>query len=144
MLASRKEVFTYNKTGKNTGSEEIINPLSNFFFYCVQKTENIISEIKHEILMDDFLFSWVDGIYFTNPYYAKLIQAHLFDTYKMQSTFKELTEFEVKIKNEFYRISFFEQPENKKKSFAIPLPETAFKKELVNYLLKKDYSQLNK
>jgi len=142
MLASRKRIFYYNSKGKETHSEEIINPLSNFFFYCVQKTENIISEIKHDILQDAFLFSWVDGIYFNNPYYSKLIQEYLNDVYKMKSTFKELSEFEVKTKSDIYRISFFEEPEHKKKSFAIPIPETNFKKELCDYLLKKDYSQL--
>lgn len=141
MLASRKVTFEHGRDGKIYNFSEDINPLSNFFFYCVQKTENIIHDVKNKILKDSFLFSWVDGIYYlnSNPAYKNIVQEYLQDEFKLLSTFKELTEFEVKIKNNSYRISFKE--EMLLKTFNIPFPETSFKREICNYLLTKNYKK---
>jgi len=141
MLASRKVTFDHGKDGKIYNFREEVNPLSNFFFYCVQKTENIIHDIKSKILRESFLFSWVDGLYYLNDNtaYKNITQEYLADEYKLQSTFKELTEFEVKIKNNSYRISFNEQ--GLKKTFNIPFPEMKLKKEICDYLLTKNYKK---
>lgn len=139
MLASRKMIFEHDKNGNITGGEETVNPLSNYFFYCVQKTENIIHDIKNKILQESFLFSWVDSIYYLNHNtgYRNVTQAYLLKEYGLESTFKELEQFEVETKQSRYRISFLE--ENNEKVFNIPLPETKFKKEITNYLLNKKY-----
>jgi len=139
MIASRKVIFNHGKDGKIHGFTEIVNPLSNFFFYCVQKTENIIHDIKNKILKESFLFSWVDGLYYLNdnPAYQKIVQEYLKDEYGLESSFKKLTEFEVKIKNNSYRIGFKE--DENLKTFNIPFPEMKLKQELCNYLLTKKY-----
>lgn len=139
MLASRKVTFNHGRDGKIHGFTEIVNPLSNFFFYCVQRTENIIQDIKNKILKESFLFSWVDGIYYLNdnPAYKEIVQEYLKEEYNLQSSFKKLTEFEVKIKNNSHRISFNE--DDYLKTFNIPMPEMEFKKQICNYLLTKKY-----
>lgn len=141
MLASRKDVFEHDKNGNVKSHGEIINPLSNFFFYCVQETENIIHDIKNKILQNSFLFSWVDGIYYLNDNdsYREITQTYLLEEYGLKSTFKKLTNFEVKIKNkDYYQITFKEEPE-KEKVFNIPFPETQIKKQIIDYLLNKKY-----
>ena len=64
MLASKKTVLYYEK-GKIENYEVKVNDFYNFFFY----TQYVIGEIMQEIenlLGGDFLFFWVDGIYFKN------------------------------------------------------------------------------
>lgn len=141
MLASKKVTFKHGRDGKIYSFTEYINPLSNFFFYCVQKTENIIHDIKNKILKESFLFSWVDGIYYLNDNdsYRTIVQEYLKEEYKLQSSFKILNEFEVKIKNNSYRISFKE--EDNLKTFNIPFPEMEFKKAICDYLLTKNYKK---
>lgn len=138
MLASRKATFKHNSVGAITSFSETINPLSPFFFYCVQKTENIIREVRNEFCKKDFLFSWVDGIYYGNPDddYESVIRLWLRQQYGLESTFKELTNFDVQSKRRHYKISFNEGDE--KKVFNIPFGESSFRKKLTNYLLTKD------
>jgi len=115
--------------------------MSNFFYYCVQKTEQVVTDVRVNILAKSFLFSWVDGIYYLNdnPAYRNIVQEYLYEEYGLRSTFKELTEFEVKTKNGSYRISFKEA--GALKTFNIPLPEIGFKKQISDYLLTKKYNK---
>ena len=62
MLASKKEVYDY-KDGLYTYRGEIRNPLSGFFFLAVKGTFEIMSELK-AICGNEYLFTWVDCIYF--------------------------------------------------------------------------------
>ena len=139
MLASHKTIFRHDSLGRIIKVDEIINPLSNFFFHCVQKTENIIHDVKNKILQEAFLFSWVDGVYYMNENtgYKNVTMQYLKTEYGLESTFKELNNFEVKIKNQSYRISFLQDGEEK--VFNIPLPVSKLKKEIINYLLNKEY-----
>ena len=139
MLASHKTIFRHDKLGRIIKVEEIINPLSDFFFYCVQKTENIIHDVINKILQEAFLFSWVDGVYYMNENtgYKNVTMQYLKTEYGLESTFKELNNFEVKIKNQSYRISFLQDGEEK--VFNIPLPVMQLKKDIINYLLEKKY-----
>ena len=141
MLASRKDIFHHNARGYVVKMEERISPLSNFFYYCVQKTEDIIQSCKNQILMDSFLFSWVNGIYYLNDNanYQKITQDHLKKDFNLESSFKLLTDFEVKLKNDFYKISFNEPDNPDPKKFNIPLPESYLKKRIIHHLLTKNY-----
>ena len=145
MCASRKEIFTFDKNGNIKSYSENVNPLSCFFFYCVQKTGNIIKDLRQQIFKDCFLFSWVDSVYYLNhnENYKTITQSYLLEEYKIESTFKILSDFEVRLKPEFYKISFLEQNkkgEFKKKVFNVPYPETELKRKIVNYLLTKKYN----
>lgn len=145
MLASKKVIFEHDRAGSIRHFEEDVNPLSNFFFYCVQRTENIIQDVKNKILKDSFLFSWVDGIYYLNENesYRAVTQQYLKDEYGLESTFKRLYEFDVKVKNNSYRIEFNEDDKGDllKKTFNIPFPEINYKREICDYLLTKKYSK---
>ena len=142
MLASKKDIFHHSKTGEVFKMEERISPLSNFFFYCVQETENIIQSCKNQILMDSFLFSWVDGIYYLNhnDNYRSITQNHLKKDFNLDSSFQVLTDFEVQLKKEHYKINFIDAKQ-KNKIFNIPLPQTKLKKEIIHYLLTKKYDK---
>lgn len=62
MLASRKKTFSY-KQGVITDYDEYVSELSPFFYLAVKRTFEVMSELK-KILANDYLFTWVDGIYF--------------------------------------------------------------------------------
>lgn len=143
MCASRKEVFFHDRNGNIKSRYELVNPLSNFFFFCVQKTGNIIEDLRQQIFKDSFLFSWVDSIYYLNENenYRTICQEYLLEEYNLESTFKRLNDFEVKMKDEFYKIQFIEEGKTKPKYFNIPYPETQLKRQIINYLLTKKYTK---
>lgn len=149
MLASRKDIFHHNKNGDVYRIDERVSPLSNFFFYCVQKTEKIIQSYKNEFLSDRFLFSWVDGIYHNSAAEVmeykgrwlpidKHAEVYFKNEFRMEIKIEILRDFEVQLKNGFYKISFLNMNERVKK-FNIPVPETDLKNKIIHHLLNKNY-----
>lgn len=137
MIASKKEIFEYSRSGRVTKHEEVINPLSPFFYYCVQKTNDIILDLKNKIMMNSFIFSWVDGIYYNDNSCTNVAKEYLNDEYRLNSTTKELTEFEAEKKEQFFDITFMDN--GVKKEFAVPIPESNLKRKIISHLLNKDY-----
>jgi hypothetical protein len=117
MLASRKETFHFDNTGKIISQTEQISPYANFFFSAVKETFDIMTACKI-ILGNDFLFSWVDGIYFMNRRHKTTIMNFL-KRHKLKATFSVLTEFEIEMNHEFHRLSYIK--DNEKKYFIIPI-----------------------
>jgi hypothetical protein len=143
MCASRKNIFSHSASGAVVAEIEQVNPLSPFFFHCVKKTYDIILDCRARIFNDCFLFSWVDGIYYLNhnESYRTATMAYLETEYSMESTFKLLESFELKIRNGFYKITYTETESREEKSFNIPFPESQVKRALINYLLTKKYNK---
>jgi hypothetical protein len=65
MLASKKDVLHYDENGKCISHEVLTKPTDNWFYYCVLETQKLMLDVK-DICGGDFLFYWVDGIFFTN------------------------------------------------------------------------------
>jgi hypothetical protein len=147
MLASQKNVFYFQgrellQTGK------IINPLENYFWYCVKRTSEIMNNIRTETSP---LFFWVDGIYFKSQRDANRAKGIL-NSEKYFFSEKNLFYFSAKTKtnnfgDSYNKIQFYEGPKdlgftevNKNeldfKVFSIPVNKQ-LKNTLVNYLLKK-------
>ncbi len=62
MLASRKDIF--NMVGKvATSSHKELSSYASWFYFCVNRTNEIMKECQLRI-GNDFLFFWVDGIFF--------------------------------------------------------------------------------
>lgn len=62
MLASRKKSFFY-KQGDIVAYDEKVSELSPFFYLAVKRTFEIMTNLKR-ICGKNYLFTWVDGIYF--------------------------------------------------------------------------------
>lgn len=138
MIASRKEIYHMNKKNEVEIIEDINNPLSPFFYFCADKTFNIMEDVRVNILQGDFLFSWVDGIYYNQGPTSKInavIESYLKEVYGLDCKHKELTEFQLKAETEIYRMTF--QESGKLKSFAIPKPESQMKRDIINHLINK-------
>lgn len=90
MLAYQPFVFYYEK-GKLISNEQIKNKFRHIFFYCVKQTFELIYKIKNKIGAD-FVFSWVDGIYFTGEYNINII-SDILKSKKLNFTVERLFNF---------------------------------------------------
>lgn len=132
MLAGKKTTFLFDATGKITGSMETVSPTSNYFYYAVKKTYEVIDTARME-LGNDFIFSWVDGIYFKGQEHGEKLRALLFEQYGLLSSFDELTEFEIKRGQRYTELSYIKDEE--RKVFQLPVPDTTQRNEIFNYLV---------
>lgn len=140
MLAGKKEIFQINEQGETVSREEIISPTSDYFFYCVKRTAEIMNEATQH-LGQSFLFTWVDGVYFLeNPAAAvntgKII-TDFFISKGLKSSFETLTQFNVEVKKDYFYCSY--RKEGKLKTMNIPKTDNIAVKKITNHLLNKPY-----
>lgn len=131
MLASRKNTFHFNAKGVIIAETEVISPYSNFFFAAVKETFDIMQQMK-TILGNDFLFSWVDGVYFMNRRHKTTVM-NMLKSMKLNASFQVLHEFEIEMNHEFHRLTY--KKEGKPKYFIIPI-STGYlnRNKIINYL----------
>lgn len=134
MLASRKNIFHFDGKGEIQNHEVAKSKYSDYFFYCVQETYKIMDECRM-ILGNDFLFIWVDAIYFSgNPEKADKIVDFLRNSYKLKSSINKLTEFEIEFRGSHYRVRYIDK-DGDSTFMNIPSVEQEEKAELLKYLL---------
>jgi len=76
-LAKKEVVYTYEK-GELVGQEDKQSPLfQNLWFTICKHIGDVMTEVAN-VLGDDFLFYWVDGVYFKNPSKNKDIVQNIF------------------------------------------------------------------
>lgn len=133
MLASKKNVFEFDATGNVFEHTILKSEYSDYFFYCVQETFRIMDECKH-ILGDDFLFIWVDAIYFIGDMdKAQKVVEYFLNSHNLNSSINTLYEFDVELRKDYYRVRYIK---NEESTFMdIPTPEQSEKTDLLNYLL---------
>lgn len=141
MLASQKRVFNYDKDGeiifydKVKAKDKLGRETQGIFIFCIKIVGDLMIELAR-ILKDDFLFFWVDGIYFKK-------------TDKINTLFEKITESGFKFKtknipcfksslkeNEKIKIELWEDcgTFSTKKEFNFPKKDTEFSKSLTKYL----------
>ncbi len=105
MLASRRNVYEIDENGVYIHYRKE-SEYSDYFFYCIQATYKIMNDCKEE-LGENFLFSWVDAIYFKGGKRQALkIQNFLVYYHNLNSTFSELLQFEVQLKGNNYKLAY--------------------------------------
>lgn len=135
MLAGRKNIFQFNENGKIESSVEIVSETANFFFYAVQRTYEIMNRCKGEIY-DDFIFSWVDGIYFGRPC-SSIVVRDVLAQFGLKCSFDALTDFEVKDAPDYIVLTYIKDDE--RKVFNLPKQNNVIRETLYNFLANKDY-----
>jgi len=146
MLASRNDLF-YFQGRELTGHQKNVNVNENYFWYCVQRTADLMNLIKAQT---DYLFFWVDGIYFLTQKDADTAKKILTDE-KYLFTEKKCLMFQAQTidrpAGKMNKISFYEcknlslKYEDAKKEdveykvFSIPL-RRKIKNEIIEYLIK--------
>lgn len=63
LLASTKDVINYDSKCECIDFNKVEKLTANWFYFCVLEIQNLMLAIINEI-GSDFLFYWVDGIYF--------------------------------------------------------------------------------
>ena len=115
MLASTKHIF-YFKDGEIISYNSEVSPYSNVFFHCIKRTYEIMQHCKN-ILKNTFLFSWVDGIYFTGRGFNSEVCKYLI---RMNLPYSEnvLTDFEVIDEDSCFKLTYTK--DKNEVSFYIP------------------------
>lgn len=125
MLASRKRIFDFKK-GEPVGDPEVhVSPNAGFFFHAVKRTYEIMSELKR-ICGEDYLFTWVDGIYFLPSWEKRVDCENYLSSVNIKFSTDTLTEFEVKVLANKCLVEF--KKEGKRKLFNLPSLSTEFKR----------------
>lgn len=117
IFASKKTVFEYIQ-GYLCDIDIIESPLRNVYFYASKVTDNIMKAAR-EVVKDDFLFYWFDGIYFER---TPRSEKRLTDFFRYNSIdFKKevLTNFKAEQTSASNRYSYQDAKGNFK-TFAIP------------------------
>ena len=130
MLASKKHLFTF-KSGKP------VDPFStheaetaNFFFYAVQRTDEIMLDLKN-LCENSYLFTWVDGIYFTDENRCEAIVKYC-NRSGLRCTVDRLEKFTVKFFEKKVMVRFLK--DGKLKEFTLPMKIIDFKKMMLETL----------
>lgn len=94
ILAYEPTLFNY-KNGELTGTKTRKSEYKKVFFYCVKTVSDLMEKIKNEILKEDYIFFWTDGIYFKpNPKKLKEINNFLLSN-DYNHSFDFLTDFKM-------------------------------------------------
>lgn len=138
MLASRKKIFTY-KEGALLDYSENVSEYAPFFYLAVKETFEIMSELKR-IIGQDYLFTWVDGIYFRPNELAQQQCEEYLRSVNFGFKSEKLEKFMVKYLESKIMLTFNKWSEKKQtwesKVFNLPHKETISEKialSIINY-----------
>lgn len=122
MLAAKKHMFDFvNGEATETGYTE--SPFTNIFYHAVQKTDEIMSYLK-SLCHTAYLFTWVDGIYYSDESYTESMSAFL-KNINFKYSFEMLTDFTVKVIRGKVTVSYFK--DDVFKIINMPTDSTQFK-----------------
>jgi hypothetical protein len=130
MLAYKKDCFAYSG-GKLVDNYIEKGEYSSVFFYAVRKTHEVMNEIS-KILGSNFLFSWVDGIYFTEINENILAACQLLESLNYPFKIEYLNNFICEEKKDFYFVTF--EKESEKKVFNIPKSSKKWQNDLYEFI----------
>jgi hypothetical protein len=80
MLAGKKKEIIFDENGNYKSSDIKIKETENYFFFAVSMVGKIMDACK-ELIGDDFLFIWVDCIYFKSEESINIISEFLKDNF---------------------------------------------------------------
>jgi len=130
-MASRKTRFNFNADGHIEKYEKLSSTMSDFFFYCVQETYKIMQEAEH-ILGKDYIFTWVDAIYFTGETNKYRLYDYFTKEHNLDSSFSILEEFEVELVQDCYKLQYIK--DGVRTFMYVPTPQQSERVALENYL----------
>lgn len=130
MLATSKFVYTY-ENGKIVDIKREMNENNrNIFFYISMKVDEIMKELKKRF-KKDFLFYWVDGIYFNENVNLKKVERYFIEN-KYLFSVTEINEPIIKIENGLFYFKYTDKKE-KVKTFHFPINDNENRKKIRSY-----------
>lgn len=112
LLAYRPFLLHYKK-GKLKNITQPKNQFQNVFFWCVKQISDMCVLSKNE-LKNDFLFSWVDGIYFKHCLFNQIIVEDILKRNNYPYTIEFLNNFTAELKEENGHVVFNYYKESEK------------------------------
>lgn len=131
MLASRKNIFEFRK-GKPVAERSDVSLYSGFFFYAAKRTFEIMDELR-QICNEDYLYTWVDGIYFLPNEKAQAECKKFLDSIGFKHTVDNLASFDVHLRPDLVRVTFLK--DGKQKIFNLPSLNNEFKRVVIDSIL---------
>jgi hypothetical protein len=116
MLATQTAIYQFINGKAINFKVKSIPDQRNIFLFCCYEIGRIMDEISIAI-GKDFIFYWVDGIYFKNEKNKEIIQ-NILNNYNYKHTFEELNNFEIINKLNYIDINF--DRKEKRKKFCVP------------------------
>lgn len=105
MLAGKKYVFSYNEKNELVEYNKITSKYEGFFYYCVKETERIMNDLQI-IAAQDYLFTWVDGIYIKADAACLIEIEEYLKTVNFRYTIEPLKNFKVEVRRNKVAIQF--------------------------------------
>jgi len=137
MLAAKKTHYFMQGNKMNDYAIEE-KETKNFFHFCINKTSEIMDKCV-SILGNDFLFYWVDGVFFKNKSHAEKIQKYLSEIgYK--STFEVCKNFKKMSNDNFEKIEYWKIGTELCEKKVLSLPKNNYE---INRFLIDFMSQIN-
>lgn len=136
MLASKKQKFLFDNGTIIGDPEEVISEYSNFFFYAVRRTGEIMADLK-AICGNDYLFTWVDGIYLRPNEKAVAACEQYIKDIDFKSATDYLRNFTVMVNKKQVTVNFLKEKAGKwhPKPFNLPLMNSEFKRIMIDAIL---------
>ena len=116
MLATQTAIYEFINGMPISFKIKSIPDQRNIFLFCCYEIGRIMDEISIAI-GKDFIFYWVDGIYFKNEKNKEIIQ-NILNNYNYKHTFEQLNNFEIINKLNYIDINF--DRKEKRKKFCVP------------------------
>lgn len=133
MLASRKDIFEHDASGECIEHTKQIKDTANWFSYCILEIQKLMEGVRDEI-GEDFLFYWVDGIFFKTKENAEKIMQYLAKKgYK--STFEVCTSFKY-LEDSAQKMLFYKKQDGTEKRLSLPKTNKDVDKYLISLLKK--------
>jgi len=135
LLAANKNIWCYDGEGNLL---EIINSQNEnapFFHLCVSDVDNHMQFIKRQIGPTNYIFHWVDGIYFQHIECRQLIEDYLTEK-GFRFTFEKLIKFKLEEVKRRHWISYWQIKPDRcvLKKFPIPKPDITLNKQIIEIL----------
>lgn len=102
------------------------------FFYCVSEVSKAMSEVMHE-LGEEFIFFWVDGIYFKSGYKNRKKVMDILDRYSYEYSYELVKNFHVEHDHERIKLKYNEDKRevNDPTEFCFPHPDVQKKRNMM-------------
>jgi hypothetical protein len=131
MLAAKKNTFIF-ENGEPIDMQPNESSLAPFFYYAVQQTAVIMEDLKR-ICRSNYLFTWVDGIYFRPNERAYTQCCDYLDSINFPYTGEVLRNFNVRITQSHVKLSF--DKAGHPKIFNLPHPLSDFKRIVIDAII---------
>jgi len=129
MLASRKEVYQMDANNNEISHHIERKDTEGWFFYCCLEIQQLMQDIQN-MLGPDFLFYWVDGVFFTGDHKEQIIRYLESKGYKY--SFDECTDFTYRETDFIKSLSYFK--EGKEKTLSLPRKNNAIHEFILKHL----------